>query len=87
MFSSPKLHTFLFQTVFSLPPIQTVAIFPAKKSYIRSGFTDFQAITFYNGTFANPGQTCGDLLATSMDLDGVLRFPSAGAATNLTNFK
>ena len=44
----------------------------------RSGFTDFQSITFYNASFSNPGQACGDLLATSMDLDGVLRFPAEG---------
>lgn len=44
----------------------------------ESGFTDFQSITFYNASFSNPGQACGDLLATSMDLDGVLRFPAEG---------
>ena len=43
----------------------------------RSGFTDFQSLTFYNATFSNPGQ-CGDLLAETVDLDAVLRFPSEG---------
>ena len=51
---------------------------PSPKSSSRSGFTDFQSITFYNASFSNPGQACGDLLATSMDLDGVLRFPAEG---------
>ncbi|CAJ1365351.1 unnamed protein product [Effrenium voratum] len=44
----------------------------------ESGFTDFQSITFYNATFANPGDSCGTLLATTMDLDGVVRFPKEG---------
>jgi len=46
-------------------------------SEAESGFTDFQSLTFYNATFSNPGQ-CGDLLAETVDLDAVLRFPSEG---------
>lgn len=44
----------------------------------ESGFTDFQSITFYNATFANPGESCGELLATTADPQGVIRFPIAG---------
>ena len=35
-------------------------------------------MTFYNATFANPGETCGELLATSVDTHGALRLPSEG---------
>eukprot|EP00438_Fugacium_kawagutii_P007684 Skav229126 [mRNA] locus=scaffold2966:72467:96226:+ [translate_table: standard] len=49
-----------------------------------SGFTDFESITFYNATFANPGNSCGDVMASTMDLDGVLRLPSEGDTVTLT---
>ena len=44
----------------------------------RSGFTDFQSVTFYNATFANPGDECGTLVATTVDVAGAVRFPRAG---------
>eukprot|EP00439_Symbiodinium_sp_Y106_P031461 s3555_g3.t1 len=42
------------------------------------GFTDFQSVTFYNATFANPGDECGTLVATTVDVAGAVRFPRAG---------
>ncbi|CAE6936648.1 unnamed protein product [Symbiodinium natans] len=48
----------------------------------ESGFTDFQSLTFYNATFANPGDECGTLVATTVDVAGAVRFPRAGD-TNL----
>jgi len=44
----------------------------------ESGFTDFQSVTFYNATFANPGDECGTLVATTVDVAGAVRFPRAG---------
>ena len=44
----------------------------------ESGFTDFQAMTFYNASFGNPSENCGELLASTVDKQGILRLPSEG---------
>lgn len=44
----------------------------------ESGFTDFKSINYITGTFANERGTCGSLVATSVDAEGLVRFPESG---------
>eukprot|EP00930_Biecheleria_cincta_P048277 TRINITY_DN3361_c0_g1_i1.p1 TRINITY_DN3361_c0_g1~~TRINITY_DN3361_c0_g1_i1.p1 ORF type:complete len:1080 (-),score=222.09 TRINITY_DN3361_c0_g1_i1:133-3372(-) len=47
-------------------------------SELESGFTDFESINYITGTYANERGTCGDLVATSVDSEGLVRFPESG---------
>lgn len=35
-------------------------------------------MTFYNASFGNPSENCGELLATTVDKQGILRLTSEG---------